>query len=443
MNCHRPAFLLVLFVLLNACGGAQKPKLEENQSPAEPGKAKGQPGVIEPVVKRLSTEALRALLNEAREAVSNGDLSTAEEKFKEVILQSVEPSDDQTALLAEARFNLAVLAEWQGDYERAKRDYEAALLRKPELGDAIVAVSRIMIRQGDEAGALRYASGRWGSKKESIALINALNQVRLATGRELVKVERSSKGVLRKDERNVPAMLNLAVVYASAQKHELAVAILENAKAIDATDPEIYWRLGKSHAALGKMIAARTEPESASKLPQGASAEVYNDLGLIYHRAGDFAGAELQFRRALARWPDMVPARINLGNSLKGQQRYGEALTVFSEARSIPGARSLVAYNLGILLFDGQFPKLKAIDRFKQSVELLNEYKASTKDQKMLKTVESYLKEIAKRIKVEEQREAQMRRSQKAPEEVSDTADDGSVDDAADDASDDAGEDIE
>ena len=175
MNRHRLAFLLVLFVLLNACGGAQKPKLEETQSPADPSKAKGQPGVIEPVVKRLSTEELRALLNEAREAVSNGDLSTAEEKFKEVILQSVEPSDDQTALLAEARFNLAVLAEWQGDYERAKRDYEAALLRKPELGDAIVAVSRIMIRQGDEAGALRYASGRWGSKKESIALINLRN----------------------------------------------------------------------------------------------------------------------------------------------------------------------------------------------------------------------------------------------------------------------------
>ncbi|MGC6416621.1 MAG: tetratricopeptide repeat protein [Bradymonadia bacterium] len=442
MNRNRIASLLVLFGLLNACGGSPKPKLEETQTPTKTEQAEGQPAAVEPVVKRLSTEELLGLLNEAREAVSNGDLSTAEEKFKEVILQSVEPADDQTALLAEARFNLAVLAEWQGDYERAKRDYEAALIQKPELGDAIVAVSRIMIREGDEAGALRYASGRWGSDKDSIPLINALNQVRLATGRDLAKVEQSSKGVLRKDERNVPAMLNLAVVYASAQKHELAVAILENAKAIDASDPEIYWRLGKSHAALGKMIAARTALESASKLPQGASAEVYNDLGLIYHRAGDFAGAELQFRRALARWPDMVPARINLGNSLKGQQRYAEALTVFNEARSIPSARTLVAYNLGILLFDGQFPKLKAIDRFKQSVELLNEYKASAKDQKMLKTVESYLKEIAKRIKVEEQREAQMRRSQKAPEGGSDTAEDES-NDGADDSSDEPSEDIE
>ena len=224
--------------------------------------------------------------------------------------------------------------------------------------------------------------------------------VRLATGRDLAKVEQSSKGVLRKDERNVPAMLNLAVFrqrskHSSGSDHENRRLSMRLTRDLLAT-----WKVSP---ALGKMIAARTL-ESASKLPRGASAEVYNDLGLIYHRAGDFAGAELQFRRALARWPDMVPAN-QLGEFAQGQQRYAEALTVFNEARSIPSARTLVAYNLGILLFDGQFPKLKAIDRFKQSVELLNEYKASAKDQKMLKTVESYLKEIAKR-KVEEQRGA-------------------------------------
>ena len=188
------------------------------------------------------------------------------------------------------------------------------------------------------------------------------------------------------------------------------------------------------------MIAARTALESASKLPQGASARS-TTIWVLSTTSGDSGG-----RSSFSSGAHWLVGRIwCLPEStwgIRGQQRYAEHSTVFNEARSIPSARTLVAYNLGILLFDGQFPKLKAIDRFKQSVELLNEYKASAKDQKMLKTVESYLKEIAKRIKVEEQREVQMRRSQKAPEGGSDTAEDES-NDGVDDSSDEPSEDIE
>ena len=438
-------FIFFCAVFYLGCGGRPQPKLEEQQSRVETSQGDAQTdstqgvpsGVATPSVKRLTLQDLRGLLDEARQSVSDGDLTSAEDKFKEVILQAITPTEGELMILAEARFNLAVLAEWQGDYTRAKRDYEASLTHAPELGDSVVAIGRIMIREGDEAGAVNYASGRLTAKPKSIALRNAVNSLRIAINRDLGRVEQDCKAILRKDETNLSAMINLAVVYGRKGKHELAVAILNNAKAIDESNPEIFWRLANSHLALKDKIDARVALEAAANLPQGGSAEVYNNLGLIYHEAGDYGNAEIQFRRALARWPDMLAARVNLGNSLKGQQRYSEALTVFKQAEMIPGGRPTIAYNMGILLLDGQFPDQNAIERLNRSVSLLEEYRTSEKDPKARKLAQSYVNEAKKRIIVEQKRAEQMRNSQKQPPPEGDSADDEiDTDDGAGDSGD-------
>ncbi|MEE2757524.1 MAG: tetratricopeptide repeat protein [Myxococcota bacterium] len=421
-------FIFFCAVLYLGCGGRPQPKLEEQQSRVDTSqqgdvKTASVPGVPTSAVQRLTADELRRLLGEARQSVNDGDLTSAEEKFKELILQAVTPTEDEVMVLAEARFNLAVLAEWQGDYTRAKRDYEASLTHAPELGDSVVAIGRIMIREGDEAGAVNYASGRLAAKPDSISLRNALNSLRIAIGRDIGRVEQDCKAILRKDETNLPAMINLAVVYARKGKHELAIAILNNANAIDESNPEVFWRLANSHLALQDKIDARLALEAAANLPQGGSAEVYNNLGLIYHEAGDYGNAEIQFRRALARWPDMLAARVNLGNALKGQQRYTEALTVFKQAEMIPGGRSTVAYNMGILLLDGQFPDQNPIERLNRSTALLQEYHKAEKDPKAKKLAQTYINEAKKRIIVEQKRAEQMRNSQKQPPPDSEPSD--------------------
>ena len=66
--------------------------------------------------------------------------------------------------------------------------------------------------------------------------------------------------------------------------------------------------IGDSQArlALKDKLRARLILEEATRLDGGATAEIYNNLGVIYHEAGDFAGAEIQFMKALARWLDML-----------------------------------------------------------------------------------------------------------------------------------------
>jgi tetratricopeptide (TPR) repeat protein len=407
---------------LSGCGASPKTTLESSESPVnttaqQPGQTTGTQGQspipIPDVVKRLTIEDRAALLADGRSAVEGGDLATAMDLLKKVILDSSgDPAE--TKIITEARYNLGVISEWQGQYDDAKRHYEAALNREPQLGIAVVAIGRLLLRGGDAATALNYARGRLVGRTKSIPLRNALNRLRLATGQEVNRIEADSKQVLREDEKNVEAMINLSAAYHRVGKYELAAAILENAKAIDGENPEILWRMGEAQLRLGEKIRARMTFEEATQLPFGATAEIYNNLGLIYHEAGDFGGAELQFRKALARWPDMLESQINLGNSLKGQQRYQEALECLQAAQSKWPTSAVITYNLGILLLDGQFEGLSGIERLERSVSYFEEYKRHRQTVVKDDPVDSYIAEAKKRLVVEQKRAAQLRRVPKS-----------------------------
>lgn len=348
-----------------------------------------------------------AIIADGERAAAAGDLSTAEARFRQAAALD--------AKLPQAPYDLGVLAEWQGRYDDAARRYEDALRADPEFGPAVVALGRLRLRSGDASGALEIARRQLARAPKSAPLQNALNRLRIDAGREVEQVEAGSKAVLRDDEKNVEAMINLAWAYHAQGRHELAVAILDNARAIDEGDPEILHRKALAHQALGEDIKARMALEKATLLPGGASAEVYNNLGLIYHAAGDFAGAEAQFRKALARWPDMLAARVNLGNALKGQQRFAEADAALQAALDQAPRDPAVLYNLGILYLDGQLPDIPALARLERSLAFFERYKQTAGALDDDDPVDSYIEEARKRIEVEQKRAAQQRTAPKAP----------------------------
>ena len=236
------------FVICLACGGGPKPSVSKEQSA---GTQIAAPQATTPVVARKSPDELTALLDEAMEAVNNGDLTSAEEQYQDVVLQAVAEDEATGKIVAEARYNLGVIAEWQGAYDDAKRHYEAALTLKADLGAAVVAIGRIILRTQDVASALNYAKGRLSARPESLPLRNALNRIRVAADREWDSVETDSKEILRVEEKNVDAMVNLAISYAHSGRHELAISVLNGAKAIDGSDPEIYLRMALSQSCFG------------------------------------------------------------------------------------------------------------------------------------------------------------------------------------------------
>lgn len=435
-------------VLCWACGSnAPKPDVQSGQTPlpkaAEPdeGEANTAKEAVadaegdaptEPEAPKLTPEQEAALdaLAEGRRAVADGEMSAAADKFRAALR-----SDPN---LADAQYNLGVLAEWRGELGNARQAYEKALSINPEHEPSVTAIANMMLRTGNRGGALAYTQQLLSRKPDSLSLRNAVNRVHLLHPNRQQQVILDTKKILRADEKNVPAMINLATAYFQQGKHELTIAILKNAKALEPHNPEIRARAALAHQALGEKLRARLVLEEAAELPGGATPEVHNNLGLLYHAAGDYEGAANQFEKALAKWPDMIAAQINLGNSLKGQQRYTDAVKALLKALKLNPNSPDAYFNLGILYLDGDIPEVDPQRRFEKAVTYFEKYKTLRKGPAGEDPVETYITEAKRRIEVEKKRAAQARRQPKTPPpDEGDDEDEGEDDDEGDDAEDD------
>jgi tetratricopeptide (TPR) repeat protein len=419
---------LVSCAFLVGCGGpsgtvtSTETQLDENGDPVavapkdegatdapskvpEPPPLKGNPAAVLPSGRQIPEDAQRTL-TAGREAAAAGDIGTAQARFAEIAGQGI----------PEGHYNLGILAEWQGRKQAAREAYDKALAAEPDFGPAVVAIGRLILRSGDAGGAVRFAEDRARSRPESLDLQNAVDQLRLLAEGDPRQVAESAKQVLRKDEKNVAAMVNLARSYQLEGKHELAIAILDNAAALSPDDPEIPFIQALSFEGLGEPRRARGALEAAVARPGGGSAEACNNLGLLYHEAGDFIGAEGQFRKAIARWPEMLDAHANLGNALKGQQKYADADASLRQALSLGKDNPDVLFDLGILYLDGNLPGVEAVSRLEQAIAFFDRYKSQRKQASPDDPVDRYVAEARKRIEVEQKRAAQMRNTPKTPD---------------------------
>ncbi len=408
MKRQRRLLVIALLATSAGCGGRQPTTSTSTATPAATA-GDGNTAIRKQQVDAKPEIERRAasLLEEGRQRAASGDIEGARGKFRDAA--------GEDPKFAEAWYNIGVLEEWQGRGDGARQAYEQALTARADFGPAVAAIASLLIRAGDAPGALRFAEGQLAKAPESNALRNAVNTVRLAMGRA-DDVVTDSKQVLRRDEKNVDAMRNLAGAYAHQGKFELAVAILTNALALEPEDPSLLGRMALAHLKLGERPKARAALEKAIALPGGATAEIYNNLGLVYHEAGDFAGAEDLFRKALARWPGMLPARINLGNALKGQQKYAEADAVLRDALQQSPRSADALYNLGILYLDGQIPGMEAVARLERALAYFEQYRQVASSRPAGDPVEQYVAEAQKRIDVETKKAAQARQAPKGPE---------------------------
>lgn len=386
---------------------AQVPVPVEEKTPADVPE-----GELPPEAPPLTPQQIEARnqLADGRRAAARGDATAAMTAFRAAA--TAEPTLPQPA------YNLGLLAERQGDDATARQQYEAALAVDPEFEPAVTALSLMRLRAGSKEEALARAQAALTARPKSLALRNAVNRMHLAFPGRADQVIQDTKVILREDEKNVTAMINLATAYHQQGKHELAIAILQNAKALDTTNPEIITRTALAHQALGEPLKARLALEEAANLPGGGSAETHNNLGLIYHAAGDYEGAAAQFEKALARWPGMLAAQVNLGNALRGQQRYTDSVKAFLKALKLQPDSPDAYFNLGILYLDGEIPEVEPQKRFEKAVTYFERYKQLRKATSADDPVDQYIAEARKRIEVEQKRAEQQRNKPKAAPEA-------------------------
>lgn len=420
----RTGALLSVLSLAAGCGAppqsrqSAEPWPQEADSAFDDVHAQGGRPVAHLASEDTLSEDLSAQLKWARSFALQGDTAQASELFEALAGQGH----------AEGFYNLGVLAQWRGDDRVAQGYYQEALRVKPTFGEAVLAMGRLMIAQGRTTEALQMAEAALAGQPESLGLTNARDRVRLLSGGDHRAVMSSAKGVLRKDEKNVSAMINLAQGYARDGMHELALAILQNADALRPMDAEIAWMRAQAYQSLDEPRRARVVLEAQIASEGGGSAEVHNNLGLLYHEAGDFQGAEAQFREALRKAPQSAALYTNLGNALKGQQRFTEAAQALKRVAELEPKNADAYFNLGILYLDGAIPGLDPILRFEQAVAYLEQYQQLRVTPRPDDPVAEYIAEAQKRAEVERKRQEQMRNQPKMP--APQTSDDGLMEEA-------------
>jgi Tfp pilus assembly protein PilF len=373
-----------------ACAGAQKPgpaPVAAEPAPADAATLTGLPGEA-PV--ELSTSALGSFDDGVRREAA-GDLAGAAAAFERAFAAD--------ASAAFAGVNAGVLRERLGDDAGARALYLRVLDRTPTFFPAAQNLVRLDARRGRAADAEAELRARSERSPEAVALRNGLAEALLVQGR-LDEAEDAARRALKIEEKNVPAMVNLATVYARKKRFELAKMVLENARQLDDRDATLWNRLGFVTLSLGDRIQALECFRTAAALRPDYP-EAHANYGTLLADAEDYATAAVELELAVKYAPGNARAWMNLGNAYRGLKEFAKAEDAYGRALALDPALADARYNLAILYLDGEKPGLPALQRLEQGVAHLEAYeKAGGVDPRLV----AYRKDAVRSIEREKKR---------------------------------------
>lgn len=315
-----------------------------------------------------------------------------------------------------AAYNLGVVRERQGLYEKAAKRYFQAVQKNPDFSPALENLVRLYLRKGQVNDAERIARKLADARPENLGHRAILLHIGLYRG-NYEDVIQTAKQILRKDERHVGAMFAMADANYRLGRHELAKSIIEGAIELQPERAELYYTFGLIELKLENKPGAMANFRKAIEL-QPQYPEAHNNLGVLYQEARDYAAAEKEFKAAIRAYPDFKEAYLNLGNAYKGSTKYKDAELAFEKAISIDPNFADAHFNLGILYLDGEVPGMDVISRLQKAIDSLNAYKRAAKGKiDSDDPVDKYIEEAKKAIEVERQKQEMMRETQMGAEQ--------------------------
>jgi tetratricopeptide (TPR) repeat protein len=273
-----------------------------------------------------------------------------------------------------AHYNIGVLHERKGEAEAAVLAYYKALEAKPDFTEASENLTRVLLRlaRADEAElALRRRILKYPA---NIGLRNQLVRVLIQRGR-LEPAEAESKKVLKADERNVAAMINLAAIWYRQKRYEMARDVLENAKENEPWNATVWNALAFVQTALDQKPTALESFKKAAELREDYP-EAHNNYGALLNESKDYEGAIPHLELATKYAPDYADAWLNLGNAYRGRGELEKALAAYNKVLALDPKRTEPLFNLGVYHFDAappgkeEFPaRLKRLETAKEFLE--------------------------------------------------------------------------
>ena len=372
-RAHIPA-LCAAALLASACAGPQRPPapvaaplpvpgretpdLPEGSRPAAPDAGPRTPS-------SAGQEQARLIFDEGVRQ-SQGSLDAAAAAFERAF--AMDPG------LGYAAYNAGVIYERMGDVIRARDAYVRALKVTADFEPASQNLTRLRLRSGRAEEAEAELRARVAAYPEKLGLRNQLVEVLIATGR-LDSAELETRKILKADEHNIPAMVNLAMAYYAKKRYELSKMVLENARQVDPGEAVVWNKLGFVEIALGNRPQAFENFKKAAELrPDYPEAQI--NYGAMLVDAEDFVAAERVLELAIKYAPNSAQAHLDLGNACRGSRQFERAQREYEKAQLLDPKLVDAQFNLAVLYIDGEKAGLPTAERLEKAIAYLDKYAA-------------------------------------------------------------------
>jgi tetratricopeptide (TPR) repeat protein len=234
---------------------------------------------------------------QALEAFGRGNLAEAKKLFEEVT-QS-DPRSHQ------AFYSLGVIQERLKD-PGAGASYRQAFTIVPDYEPAIIAYAMLLAKKGQLSEADRFLTEKRGQMPKSAAIAATLAEVK-SLQKDTGSAQRIAQEALKINPDYRPAMVIIARDHYRNRRLDLALYALQ--AILDGFEP-----------------VAENPPRDKD------NGEALLLRGLIWKEQNNRFGAMDQFRKAVAKRPDLVEARVQLGAALLASGGADEALPILEGA---------------------------------------------------------------------------------------------------------------
>ena len=254
---------------------------------------------------------------------------------------SAQPSSDFDRGVAEFR---------AGNYSSAATLLARAEAAAPGTTDALLYQAKALVHLQDFAGAEKALRGYLHSRGDSS---DALYMLGFVLNRETRPAE-SLASYTQAAAITPPTADDLKIVglnYVLLDDYADAIKWLEKAVALDGTNQDAWYYLGRAYYTKARLLEARKAFQKILDLdPHNARAE--DNLGLILETEGQPAAAIDAYRKAIA-WQEQTPLPseqpyVNLGNLLMEQGQIKEAIEPLEKAVALAPNNAFCHMTLGV-----------------------------------------------------------------------------------------------
>ena len=323
----------VLLAAALGCGcagpsGAPRPAASPAAREAAPATTPGSAAeALSPRAQRLFAEAVQAEKDQRKLKVPT-DWALLERRWRAVL---------ETSEIPEARYNLGVALEAQGQLEQARAEYERARTEKPSLRQASVNLGILLEKAGDPRSAqLAYASVVREFPED------ARSRERLAalylTSGQLDEAWRLAREALLRDPQAVGAYKVMLRVAIQRNQLDLAKLIGLRVQKLEAADPELPFLVGEQLARGGDEAAAAVQLKKALAMDERYLPARYALLRAAV-KAERWSAVSEQAAAILRDDPRNAAVQLAQGVALRHLDKPDEALAAYAKADALGGGR--------------------------------------------------------------------------------------------------------